>query len=123
MKFNAQDIIDKHQGRCKTRDGRDAVIYKVYDSDWIYPVHGAVDQAVFTWTQDGVHHRESVTDSIDLIMPRTVVAEWWVTQEPKGCRALHDSLTSAETYASLYNGSIVHTTLYSDDTVESEVVT
>jgi hypothetical protein len=48
-KFNAQEIIDKHQGRCKTRDGRDAVLYEVMDQKQ-WPVIGRVqDDGFDSW--------------------------------------------------------------------------
>jgi hypothetical protein len=123
-KFNAQEIIDNHGGKCKTRDGGDAVIYAVYPNQKA-AIHGAIsfapcgNMSEWSWLIDG--RGLGAKDSPDdLIMPRTVVAELWAYLDSRGVvRSI------SNTHLPDPNGhdyKTIKSTLYSDETVESEVV-
>ena len=130
-KFNAQEIIDNHGGKCKTRDGGDAVIYAVYPNQKA-AIHGAMsfapcgNMSEWSWLIDG--RGLGAKDSPDdLIMPRTVVAETYLIFAHIGTP--QEQVTPYEKRQNL--GRLlsdltvppqVRVTLYSDDTVESEVV-
>jgi len=107
--FNAQEIIDNHQGRCKTRDGREVTQLTLFvASDERYTVVGVLEGRVQSWTSKGLDIAGSDTPrETDLIMPRTVVMEWYN-------KVPHAFLGIA--------ASGVVTRLYSDDTGEAEVV-
>ena len=121
-KFNAQDIIDNHGGKCKTRNGTDAIIYAVHVGDGEPPIHGAILYSsgwnVSQWELGG---KDRGTDSdYDLIMPRTVVAEWRTSVSVGSPIPIVITRSDAATEFGIFK---IKTTLYSDDTVESEVVT
>jgi len=125
--FNAQEIIDNHGGKCKTRDGRDAVIYEIV-GDGYYAAMGAIlnkgeeDGPVAAQWQRDTGKVFSLTSCCDLIMPRTVVAEWWTATVNGKWWANFSELSSAQGEVSSAPAKLFHTTVYSDDTVESEVV-
>ena len=107
--FNAQAIIDNHQGRCKTRDGREVTQLTLFvASDEHYTVVGVLEGRVHSWTSKGMDIAGSDTPrKTDLIMPRTVVMEWYNKVPP--------------TFIGVAASGVV-TRLYSDDTSDSEVV-
>ena len=116
--FDAQKIIDEHGGKCKSRNGRDAVIYAVHpDQSHAYKVHGAIlvggswDPA--NWTADGKINSFENDNARDLVMPRTVVATQNLTLNKYRSTLGHVD----------YDGGVkVIIRLYSDNTVESEIV-
>ena len=126
--FNAQEIIEKHDGKCKTRNGREVTqLTLLVASDELYSLVGVMEGVVESWMVNGKWVDTDKDDRHDLIMPRTVVAEWWIPISLKhqhtGFGYKNYALTSiiATSYP-CKNPKSIHITLYGDDTVESEVV-
>ena len=128
-KFNAQKIIDEHGGKCLTRDGRDALVLHIVEKEnnQMFPILGAVrEEGVWvpqSWEIDGTPSlNEHISSSaiLDLIMPRTEVADWFTyVRGGKVGSISHAPLGFPLGGTPDYE---VRTTLYSDDTVESKVV-
>lgn len=79
MKFDAEVIIQKHGGKCKTRDGREVTQLVMFDaSQTDHNVVGVVDDDVQTWRTTGAY-RLSGESGFDLIMPRTIDEESGMT--------------------------------------------
>jgi hypothetical protein len=81
-----QQIIDSG-GECKTRDGREARVFMVADTDQGFPVLGVIKDCDGFWSQEawtlnGCASVPRKSSHADLILPRVVAYERWVNQYP-----------------------------------------
>lgn len=84
----------------KTRDGRDAEVYSVNGAG-PYPVHGAVDGKVFTWTSVGKSCWSDVEPhSCDLAEAKEVVNfDIWLNVYKDGAVQAHSGRRKADDFA------------------------
>lgn len=121
--FDAQKIIDEHGSKCKTRDGRDVEQLTLFTGvNEKYPIRGVVGNALESWAANGSYISGGSASQMDLIMPRTLVSEWWTATANGAWWAHFSDLSSAQGAVSNVPAKLFHTAVYSDDTVESEVV-
>ena len=91
---NTIDINKKY----KTRDGRDVIIYAVYDKG-SYPIHGAIKLSEgwmgSMWTKEGVYCEET-QDPFDLVeVEEEVEYDFWVNVYEDGRAIQHTTKADA----------------------------
>ena len=87
--FDAQKLMLRWKGQCRTRDGREAIVHMFYDGQTQAPLQGAIlDRSGYTpwhWNADGKSKPGGTgTPGSDLMMPDAIVAEVWVPYDSTG---------------------------------------
>jgi hypothetical protein len=124
--FDIHKIIKDHGGVCRMKSGALVEQLSHFKVEAGRPsIVGVTGGCLDYWRQDGKFNEGNAIHLSDLVMPRSVENEWWVVSG-QNSHVIKSTLVWAQEYVSLYgikvSATIIHTILYSDGTVECEVV-
>ena len=128
--FNAEVLMIRYQGKCKPRDGREAVVHTVYQDQTTAPLQGAIKDITGVmiphyWRLGGENLPDGAgRSSNDLVMPETPLDTVYIPYSNKrigrGAYNTKEAALKSHEPGERYGGT-VKLVLKSNGTVEAKV--